>query len=229
MVQSTGGPGARSDADQTQGLAGSTAGLSVGTPDRGQLAMIKLLLLLALLVMHVPAVTIAGSILSCRSGMAACAFTDDGTTIGPQAATTAGTVLFHTSRAVYFGLSIIEKDYTAFSSALGVTSGFFVLLTGFLISQNITLVRSRGARYALVVLLTAGFVVSLTAEYLLTSGENLDGLGFTALGYIKDRFGSTEITLEMIRASLTGYLQFLRLCDALILGASLGIIRKGET
>ncbi|ESW61927.1 MAG: hypothetical protein Q27BPR15_03910 [Rhodobacter sp. CACIA14H1] len=198
---------------------------SMGTPNRAQLALLKRAIICVLFLLHIPAVLIAVSIAGCQAELSFCLVPDADN--GPDGATTtAGAILYNTGRVVYFTLEIVAKDYTEFSATLGFGGGIFAGFVGFLVSQNTTLVRTSNARMFLIVALLAGFCVSIAAQYLLTSDTPISGLGFSALGYLKDRFGAADISVEMISASLTGFLQFLRLCDALLIGASLGLLKK---
>lgn len=202
-----------------------TGKLSIGSPNKGQLALLKRALLCVLLVLHVPAVLFTVTIAGCQGELSFC-IVSDAFENHDAATTTAGTILYHTGRVVYFALEILVEDYTEFSATLGFGGGVFACVVGFLVSQNATLVRTNTARLVLIFFLLFGFCVSLAAQYLLTSDTQISGLGFSALGYLKDRFAADDISVEMIAASLTGFLKFLRLCDALLFGASLGLLKK---
>lgn len=131
------------------------------------------------------------------------------------------------ARVSYFVLrvqSVAMADWAQFSNVLQLSTGLGSFMLTKIVAANGLVAQGPRARILLAATCATAFIVLFWAEMHLTGDTLYPELADeTILSYIDQMMPPEFPTYSDIRATLMQYLQFLRLADALILGAALAM------
>lgn len=120
--------------------------------------------------------------------------------------------------------SVLTTDWAQFSQALQLSTGVGSFMLTKIIAANGKIAQGSTSRLLLAGSCAASFGILFWAEIHLTGSTVFADLGGqTVLGYIDQELPTDFLSAGVARSGLLKYLQFLRLADALILGAALAM------
>lgn len=120
--------------------------------------------------------------------------------------------------------SVLTTDWAQFSQALQLSTGVGSFVLTKIIAANGKIAQGSTSRMLLAGSCAASFGILFWAEIHLTgSTEFADLGGQTVMGYIDQELPEDFLSAGVAQSGLLKYLQFLRLADALILGAALAM------
>lgn len=120
--------------------------------------------------------------------------------------------------------SVVMSDWSQFSNVLQLSTGLGSFMLTKLVAANGLVAQGMRPRIILSATCLAAFVLLFWAEIHLTDARPYPQLADeTILSYVDQMMPPDFPAFSDIKASLTQYLQFLRLADALILGAALAM------
>lgn len=120
--------------------------------------------------------------------------------------------------------SVLAGDWAQFSQAMQISTGIGSFVLTKIVAANGLIAEGRLRVWLLAATCALAFAVLFWAELHLGSLTRYPELGDeTVLSYIDQNLPADFIAFASVESSLTEYLQFLRLADALILGAALAM------
>lgn len=120
--------------------------------------------------------------------------------------------------------SVLAGDWSQFSQAMQISTGVGSFVLTKIVAANGMIAEGRLRVWSLAGTCAVAFVVLFWAELHLSGTASYAELGDeTILAYIDQNLPPDFIAYATVERSLTEYLQFLRLADALILGAALAM------
>lgn len=137
------------------------------------------------------------------------------------------------ARVVYLMLrvqAVLAQDWGQFSQAMQVSTGAGSFILTRIVAANGLVAEGRLRVWSLAASCALAFGLLFWAELHLLSDHSYPELGAqTVLAYIDQNLPVDFLAYSSVEASLKGYLQFLRLADALILGAALAMPTTRKT
>lgn len=120
--------------------------------------------------------------------------------------------------------AVLAGDWGQFSQAMQVSTGAGSFILTKIVAANGLVAEGRLRIWSLAACCAVAFGLLFWAELHLLGSQTYPELGaLTVLDYIDQNLPVNFLAYSSVEASLKGYLQFLRLADALILGAALAM------